>query len=849
MADLDLNSSIELLSGRMHDNNQHSMSCDTAELLRTPSPCMIESDQEAEVTDGVSVGVEAKESSSGERVDGNQDQQAQWAAIPATSTPKKQNTPPNPQILEGTFRGSGYHRDGTKVDLQWDTCRAVLPDGSSMFCLWMSRCGLQGALFQTHDSLYNQSGASLGEQIDNASYGEALRSTIDLEQTRACDGQFKEEYQLVSAVGKGAFGFVWKAIRRSDGQEVIVKFINKARIVDDCWVDDPMLGRVSQEIAILTRVQHHNIVKVLEVFENGSYFQMVMEKHGEGLDLFEFIDMHPSLDEPLASYIFRQLVAAVFYLRTKSILHRDIKDENIIIDKCFHIRLIDFGSAAMMVPKKLFYNFYGTLEYCSPEVLQGNPYEGPELEMWSLGVLLYTLLFSENPFCGVEEILNGKLRIPVHLSLASVLKVIEKCPELYTVKEAQLQQRITNLRKLGLVEGSLQRVVVHYPQILTVPAKRIRTAVTFLREKCLFTMHQVTGILRDSPAAVLENTNHLEYKFQYVYFRMGVKQAEMVKSKLFRFSLDEVRNRHSFLERRGLYQTPDKNGQTLVINPRLDRVLHSDQDAFLKLASASAEEYDVFKRLVEREWRQEEHHTEWIFSSEEQISWLLCELVTALTVTSYCCAILTVTLMVVDTYAAVRWPLHYHDILPPARTHRILVGVWVLAAVYPFTLVILMEIERGPSHDSMAVCLVLISLGFIQLNHMVGIHIYFFVGALICTGLIFYCYIRLYMVTRTQGIWQNRFSRARVTLTLLHRVLLLLYFAPGFVFTLELFLFHRTDISQDVRVWVSTVNMCVFMLLPRAFAPYLYGLRYREISDCLMQLLPQHCRLNQAAVP
>lgn len=229
-----------------------------------------------------------------------------------------------------------------------------------------------------------------------------------------------------------------------------------------------------------------------------------------------------------------------------------------------------------------------------------------------------------------------------------------------------------------------------------------------------------------------------------------------------------------------------------------------------------------------------------------RISWLLCELLTALTVTCYCCAILTITLMVVDTYAAVRWPLHYHDFLPPARTHCILVGVWVLAAVCPFTLVILMEIEKGLTHDSMAVCLVLLSLGFIQLNHMVGIHIYFFVGALICTGLIFYCYIRLYMVTRTQGIWLNRFSRARVTL-LAHGVLLLLYFAPGFVFIIELFLFHRTDISQDVRVWVSTVNMCVFMLLPRAFAPYLYGLRYREISDCLMQLLPQNWRLNQAA--
>lgn len=87
---------------------------------------------------------------------------------------------------------------------------------------------------------------------------------------------------------------------------------------------------------------------------------------------------------------------------------------------------------------------------------------------------------------------------------------------------------------------------------------------------------------------------------------MGVKQAEMVKSKLFRFTLDEMRNRHSFLERRGLYQTPDKNGQTIIINPKLDSVLSSEEDAFLKLAKASAEEYDVFKRLVEREWQQQE---------------------------------------------------------------------------------------------------------------------------------------------------------------------------------------------------------------------------------------------------
>uniref|UniRef100_UPI0037E88E20 transcription termination factor 4, mitochondrial n=1 Tax=Semicossyphus pulcher TaxID=241346 RepID=UPI0037E88E20 len=193
------------------------------------------------------------------------------------------------------------------------------------------------------------------------------------------------------------------------------------------------------------------------------------------------------------------------------------------------------------------------------------------------------------------------------LNPSSVLKLLEKCPELFSVKESLLQQRISNLRKLGLVEGSLQRVVAFYPQILTVPVKEIKRAVVFLREKCLFTVQQVTDILRESPAVVVENLSQLEYKFQYVYFRMGVKQAEMVKSRLFRFTLDEVRCRHCFLERRGLYQTPDKKGQTIIINPKLESILNVDQDTFLTdVAMASAEEYDVFKRLMASEWREEE---------------------------------------------------------------------------------------------------------------------------------------------------------------------------------------------------------------------------------------------------
>ncbi|CAB1416148.1 unnamed protein product [Pleuronectes platessa] len=168
------------------------------------------------------------------------------------------------------------------------------------------------------------------------------------------------------------------------------------------------------------------------------------------------------------------------------------------------------------------------------------------------------------------------------LNPSSVLKLLQKCPEVCSVKESQLQQRVGNLRKLGLVEGSLQRVVAHYPQILTVPVKTVKHVVVLLREKCLFTAPQVTDILRESPAIVLGDLAQVEFLFQ-------------------------VRCRHCFLERRGLYQTPDKKGQTIIINPKLDSILNVDQMTFLTaVAKASVEEYDVFQRLVAKEWLEEE---------------------------------------------------------------------------------------------------------------------------------------------------------------------------------------------------------------------------------------------------
>ncbi|KFO81207.1 PAS domain-containing serine/threonine-protein kinase, partial [Cuculus canorus] len=350
--------------------------------------------------------------------------------IKVTSTPVKQEVRLDPAaplasgILEGTYSGNCCHRDGSQLSVLFEVKCVELQDTDVLFCIWVvkdlqSQRGaiakaqlLRSSLASSAQSVADLSIQSLEEAIGSTSLFETSRRAEDLEGLRACEGEYANNYSTLSLVGKGSFGFVWTARGKKDHQEVVVKFIWKEKVLEDCWVDDPGLGRVTQEIAILLKLQHPSIIQVLDVFENEHFFQLVMEKHGSGLDLFSFIDNQPNLDEPLASYIFRQLVSAVGYLHCRNILHRDIKDENIVIAEDFTIKLVDFGSAAYLEPGKLFYTFCGTIEYCSPEVLSGKPYRGPELEMWSLGVTLYTLVFGENPFCELEETVAAVLNPP-----------------------------------------------------------------------------------------------------------------------------------------------------------------------------------------------------------------------------------------------------------------------------------------------------------------------------------------------------------------------------------------------------------------------------------------------------
>lgn len=251
---------------------------------------------------------------------------------------------------------------------------------------------------------------------------------------------------------EGAYGYVKMAYRNSDRLLVISKFILKEKLCSNFMITTDDKKEIPMEIYLLMRVKHPNIVNVLDVYENEKFFQLIMEKHGSGMDLFEFIDRRPQMCEKLGCYIFRQIAKAVDYLHSLNILHRDIKDENIIIDQHFHIKLIDFGSATFMEKGKMFSTFYGTTEYCSPEVLAGNKYQGPELEVWSLGVTLFVLMFFENPFLDMEDTLRADLIMPhdVSAELESLLmKMLDKDPKTrLTMKELLshdwIVQEITN---------------------------------------------------------------------------------------------------------------------------------------------------------------------------------------------------------------------------------------------------------------------------------------------------------------------------------------------------------------------------------------------------------------------
>lgn len=225
----------------------------------------------------------------------------------------------------------------------------------------------------------------------------------------------KHRYEFLETLGKGTYGKVKKARERS-GKLVAIKSIRKDRIKDE-----QDLIHIRREIEIMSSLNHPHIIAVHEVFENSSKIVIVMEYASKG-DLYDYISERQRLSEQEARHFFRQVVSAVYYCHKNGIVHRDLKLENILLDANGNIKIADFGLSNVYQQDKFLQTYCGSPLYASPEIINGRPYKGPEVDSWSLGVLLYILIHGTMPFDGhdyktlVKQITSGDYREPTKLS-------------------------------------------------------------------------------------------------------------------------------------------------------------------------------------------------------------------------------------------------------------------------------------------------------------------------------------------------------------------------------------------------------------------------------------------------
>ncbi|XP_067908045.1 NUAK family SNF1-like kinase 1 [Heterodontus francisci] len=226
----------------------------------------------------------------------------------------------------------------------------------------------------------------------------------------------KHRYQILQTLGRGAYGKVKKAQETATGRTVAIKSVRKDKVQEE-------LDRIHimREMEIMSTLNHPNIIRIYEVFENKDKIIIVMDYCSNG-ELYDYVNEHHRLSEHEARKAFRQIVSAIHYCHKKGIVHRDLKLENILLDEDFNVKLADFGLSNLYHKDGLLETYCGSPLYASPEIVNGLPYKGPEVDCWALGVLLYTLVYGTMPFDSrsyktlTQQISRGEYRKPPQTS-------------------------------------------------------------------------------------------------------------------------------------------------------------------------------------------------------------------------------------------------------------------------------------------------------------------------------------------------------------------------------------------------------------------------------------------------
>lgn len=155
--------------------------------------------------------------------------------------------------------------------------------------------------------------------------------------------------------------------------------------------------RTAREAAIVTLVDHPYICGMRDVLRTNYHWYMLFE-YVNGGQMLDYIISHGRLKEKQARKFGRQIASALDYCHRNSIVHRDLKIENILISKTGDIKIIDFGLSNLFSPRSTLKTFCGSLYFAAPELLQAKQYTGPEVDVWSFGIVLYVLVCGKVPF-------------------------------------------------------------------------------------------------------------------------------------------------------------------------------------------------------------------------------------------------------------------------------------------------------------------------------------------------------------------------------------------------------------------------------------------------------------------
>jgi len=202
----------------------------------------------------------------------------------------------------------------------------------------------------------------------------------------------QENYLHKGIIGVGAFSKVKLAEHLATKIKVAIKIMDKNYIIEHKLED-----KIRREIKIMKSFCHPHIIKLFDIEDSKNEIQVIMEYAPKG-DLFNLIKEKRRFCESEALYYFQQLISAIDYIHCHKVCHRDLKLENILLDKNEKIKLSDFGLSNRLMEGKFLRTPCGSENYAPPEIIKGIPYSGSSADVWSCGVILFVFLTGFLPF-------------------------------------------------------------------------------------------------------------------------------------------------------------------------------------------------------------------------------------------------------------------------------------------------------------------------------------------------------------------------------------------------------------------------------------------------------------------